>query len=118
MCSSDLCIVYNTDQYWKSLDTDENIAIKCQTRYNYYRQQFNRNHPILSIINPLTDRLVSLKVWLDSWLKMDHIDRKLFQKHNRMQLFPNSPIKGRNRVLMFVIFANYLNYYLQIIFGK
>ncbi|KAH9417095.1 hypothetical protein DERP_013211 [Dermatophagoides pteronyssinus] len=55
------------------LDTDENIAIKCQTRYNYYRQQFNHNHPILSMINPLADRLVSFKVWLDSWLKMDLI---------------------------------------------
>nr|XP_027201850.1 uncharacterized protein LOC113795826 [Dermatophagoides pteronyssinus] len=100
------CIVYNTDQYWKSLDTDENIAIKCQTRYNYYRQQFNHNHPILSMINPLADRLVSFKVWLDSWLKMDRINRKLFQKHNRMQLFPNSPIKG---LILYIIAATIVN---------
>ncbi|XP_027201842.2 uncharacterized protein LOC113795819 [Dermatophagoides pteronyssinus] len=108
------CIVYNTDQYWKSMDTDENVAIKCQTRYNYYRQQFDREHRYLSMINPLADRLVSIKVWLDSWLELDHLDQELFEKHNRMRLLLYVTNKGRIYVLLFVMMADKLIYWLHI----
>nr|XP_027201842.1 uncharacterized protein LOC113795819 [Dermatophagoides pteronyssinus] len=108
------CIVYNTDQYWKSLDTDENIAIKCQTRYNYYRQQFDREHRYLSMINPLADRLVSIKVWIDSWLELDHIDQNQFEKHNRMRLLLYVTNKARIYVLLFVMMADKLIYWLHI----
>ncbi|XP_075677400.1 uncharacterized protein LOC113795824 [Dermatophagoides pteronyssinus] len=108
------CIVYNTDQYWKSMDTEDNIQRKKSDRFQQYRQQFEHDHRFLSMINPLADRLVSLKVWIDSWLQMDRIDRKLFQQHNRMRLFPHSPIEGRNRVLLFIFLSDYFNYYFQI----
>ena len=106
------CIVYNTDQYWKSMDTEDNIQRKKSDRFQQYRQQFEHDHRFLSMINPLADRLVSLKVWIDSWLQMDRIDRKLFQQHNRMRLFPYAPIKGRNYALMFILFIDNINYFI------
>ncbi|KAH7645313.1 hypothetical protein HUG17_0851 [Dermatophagoides farinae] len=42
------CIVYNTDQYCKSRDTDENIEKKLSQRFEDYQQQFARNHRLLS----------------------------------------------------------------------
>nr|XP_027196372.1 uncharacterized protein LOC113790867 [Dermatophagoides pteronyssinus] len=108
------CVVFNTDQYWKSRDSDENIQIKKSRRFRQYRQQFERNHPYLSILNPFANRLISFRVWLDSWLQMDHIDKKLFQQHNRMRLFPNSPIKTRNRAVLFILFTNHFNYSLLV----
>nr|XP_027201852.1 uncharacterized protein LOC113795828 [Dermatophagoides pteronyssinus] len=105
------CVVYNTDQYWKSRDSDENIQIKKFRRFRKYRQQFNHDHRFLSMINPLANRLVSIRVWLDSWLQMDRIDRNLFEQHNRMRLFPHSPIKTRNRLLIFIMLINYFNHF-------
>ncbi|KAH9417092.1 hypothetical protein DERP_013208 [Dermatophagoides pteronyssinus] len=110
------CVVYNTDQYWKSRDSDENIQIKKFRRFRKYRQQFNHDHRFLSMINPLANRLVSIRVWLDSWLQMDRIDRNLFEQHNRMRLFPHSPIKTRNRLLIFIflILFQFFTYYCRV----
>ena len=112
------CVVFNTDQYWKSRDSDENVQIKKFRRFRHYRQQFNHDHRFLSMIKPLANRLVSIRVWLDSWLQMDRIDRKLFQQHNRMRLFPYAPIKGRNYALMFILFIDNCNYFAQVTYCK
>nr|XP_027201854.1 uncharacterized protein LOC113795829 [Dermatophagoides pteronyssinus] len=112
------CIVYNNDQYYKSLDTKENIQIKLSTRYNHYRQQFQKNYQYLSIINPLVDRLIWIRVWFDSWLQLDHVDKKLFIEQNKMQLFSHSSLKGRTQILLLNIFADKLIYLIHIIFGK
>nr|XP_046919572.1 uncharacterized protein LOC124499674 [Dermatophagoides farinae] len=108
------CIVRNTDQYYKSRDTDENIAMKLSQRFEDYQQQFARNHRLLSQITPIANRMVSFKVWRDSWVEMDRIDKNLFGKINKMRLFPNASIKGRNYILLFVLIMDFCNYCLHI----
>uniref|UniRef100_A0A6P6XTW4 Uncharacterized protein LOC113790868 n=1 Tax=Dermatophagoides pteronyssinus TaxID=6956 RepID=A0A6P6XTW4_DERPT len=66
------------------------------------------------MINPLANRLISIRVWLDSWLQMDRIDRELFEQHNRMLIFPNSPIKARNHELLFIFLSNIFGNFFQI----
>ncbi|KAH9417038.1 hypothetical protein DERP_013152 [Dermatophagoides pteronyssinus] len=91
------CIVYNTDQYFKSLDTIENVVIKKSKRFHQYQQNFANNYPILLKIFPnfILETLFSIRVWLDSWLQLDHVDRKLFEQQNRMRLFPHASFKCR-----------------------
>ena len=95
------CIVYNTDQYFKSLDTIENVVIKKSKRFHQYQQKFPVNHPILSGIFPnfIQETLFSIRVWIDSWLQLDHVDRKLFEQQNRMRLFPHASFKCRTNIL-------------------
>ena len=112
------CIVYNTDQYYKSQDTDENIAMKLSQRFENYQQQFARNHRLLSQIIPIANRVVSFKVWRDSWLEMDRVDRNLFENQNKMHLFPYASFKGRTYILRFVMIADALSYFSHIIGGK
>ncbi|KAH7645314.1 hypothetical protein HUG17_0852 [Dermatophagoides farinae] len=104
------CIVHNTDQYYKSRDTDENIAMKLSQRYENYHQQFVRNHRLLSQITPIAKRVVSFKVWRDSWLEMDRVDKILFEKINKMKLFPYATFKGRSYIVLFILFADRVNY--------
>ncbi|KAH7645312.1 hypothetical protein DERF_013825 [Dermatophagoides farinae] len=110
------CIVYNTDQYYKSRDTDENIAMKLSQRFEDYQQRFARNHRLLSKIIPpfLVNRLFRIRVCIDSWLQMDRVDKDLFENQNKMRLFPNAPLKGRNYILLFVLIMDFCNYCLHI----
>nr|XP_046919562.1 LOW QUALITY PROTEIN: uncharacterized protein LOC124499666 [Dermatophagoides farinae] len=103
------CIVHNTDQYYKSLDSDDNVAIKISRRLNNYQQQFARDHRLLSQITPIAKRMVSFKVWRDSWLEMDRVDRILFKK-NKMKLFPYATFKGRSYIVLFILFVDRVNY--------
>ncbi|KAH7645332.1 hypothetical protein HUG17_0870 [Dermatophagoides farinae] len=111
------CIVYNTDQYYKSRDTDENIAKKLSKRYENYQQQFARNHRLLSKIIPrfLVNHLFRIRVWIDSWLQLDRVDRNLFENQNKMRLFPNANIKSRTYVLLFVLIIDCFNFIEHII---
>ncbi|KAH7645333.1 hypothetical protein HUG17_0871 [Dermatophagoides farinae] len=106
------CIVYNTDQYYKSRDTDENIAMKLSQRFEDYQQQFVRNHRLLSKIIPrfLVNHLFRIRVWIDSWLQLDRVDRNLFENQNKMRLFPNANIKSRKHVLLFVLIIDCFNF--------
>ena len=114
------CIVFNTDQYWKSLDTKKNIQIKKSRRLNHYRQLFKQNHPFIVKIVPkfIPEKLFKFRVWLDSWLALDQVDRKLFQNQNKMQLFPHASLKCRTNILLFLFGINIFNYILQITVGK
>ena len=114
------CIVYNTDQYYKSRDTDENIAMKLSQRFEDYQQQFVRNHRLLSKIIPrfLMNHLFRIRVWIDSWLQLDRVDRNLFENQNKMRLFPNANIKSRTDVLLFVLIIDCFNFIGHILVGK
>ena len=112
------CIVHNTDQYYKSRDTDENIAMKLSQRYENYHQQFVRNHRLLSQITPIAKRVVSFKVWRDSWLEMDRVDKILFEKINKMKLFPYATFKGRSYIVLFILLADCVNYFLHLLYSK
>ena len=112
------CIVRNTDQYNKSRDTDENIAMKLSQRFENYQQQFARDHRLLSQITPIAKRVVSFKVWRDSWLEMDRVDKILFEKINKMKLFPYATFKGRSYIVMFVLFADCVNYIGHLLYSK
>nr|XP_027201841.1 uncharacterized protein LOC113795817 [Dermatophagoides pteronyssinus] len=106
------CIVYNTDQYFKSLDTIENVVIKKSKRFHQYQQNFANNYPILLKIIPnfILETLFSIRVWIDSWLQLDHVDRKLFEQQNRMRLFPHASFKCRTNILLFVLLVDLYNY--------
>ncbi|XP_075677394.1 uncharacterized protein LOC113797016 [Dermatophagoides pteronyssinus] len=110
------CIVFNTDQYWKSIDTKKNIQIKKSRRLKHYRQRFKQNHPFIVKIVPkfIPEKLFKFRVWLDSWLALDQVDRKLFQNQNKMQLFPHASLKCRTNILLFLFGINIFNYILQI----
>ena len=114
------CIVYNTDQYYKSRDTDENIAMKLSQRFENYQQQFARNHRLLSIIIPrfLVNHLFRIRVWIDSWLQLDRVDRNLFENRNKMRLFPNANRQSRTHVLLFVLIIDYCNHIIHIFICK
>ncbi|OTF79427.1 hypothetical protein BLA29_015447, partial [Euroglyphus maynei] len=62
------------------------------------------------MLNPIADLLVSIQVWLYSWLELDRVDKKLFENQNKMRLFPHSAIKGRTQVLLLVLLADKLIY--------
>ncbi|KAH7645327.1 hypothetical protein HUG17_0865 [Dermatophagoides farinae] len=109
------CIVYNMDQYYKSRDTDENIAMKLSQRFEDYQQQFALNHRLLSIIIPrLFNHWFRIRVWIDSWLQLDRVDRNLFENRNKMRLFPNANRKSRTHVLLFVLIIDFCNHILHI----
>ncbi|KAH9497875.1 hypothetical protein DERF_013823 [Dermatophagoides farinae] len=110
------CIVRNTDQYNKSRDTDENIAMKLSQRFENYQQQFARDHRLLSQITPIAKRMVSFKVWRDSWLEMDRVDKILFEKINKMKLFPYATFKGRSYIVLFILLADCVNYFLHLLY--
>ena len=113
------CIVYNTDQYYKSRDTDENIAMKLSQRFEDYQQQFARNHRLLSIIIPrLFNHWFRIRVWIDSWLQFDRVDRNFFENRNKMRLFPNANRKSRTHVLLFVLIIDFCNHILHIFICK
>ncbi|XP_075677267.1 uncharacterized protein LOC113795821 [Dermatophagoides pteronyssinus] len=105
------CIVYNTDQYWKSMDTEDNIQRKKSERFQQYCQHFEHDHRFLSkIMNPLINLFISIRVWLDSWLELDQVDQELFEKQNHMRMFLYATIKGRSRCLFLVMIADLLTY--------
>ncbi|XP_046912905.2 uncharacterized protein LOC124493842 [Dermatophagoides farinae] len=110
------CIVYNTDQYYKSLDTDKNVANKLSTRFRQYQRQFVRDHRLLSLMIPkfIMKKLIAICVWIDSWLKLDRIDKKLFINQNKMRLFPHANIKSRTHVLLFVLIIDIVNFIVHI----
>ncbi|KAH7645311.1 hypothetical protein HUG17_0849 [Dermatophagoides farinae] len=110
------CIVYNTDQYYKSQDTDKNIAMKMSKRFENYKQQFANDHRLLSKIIPrfLVDRLFRIRVCIDSWLQLDRVDRNLFENRNKMRLFPNANRKSRKNLLLFVLIIDFCNHILHI----
>ena len=114
------CIVYNTDQYYKSQDTDKNIAMKMSKRFENYKQQFANDHRLLSKIIPrfLVDRLFRIRVCIDSWLQLDRVDRNLFENRNKMRLFPNANRKSRKNLLLFVLIIDFCNHILHIFVGK
>lgn len=111
------CIVYNTEQYYKSLDTKENVAIKLTRRYNDYHQRFRRDHRILSSLKPIANLLVYIRYWLDSWFEMDRVNKKLFEK-TKLRLFPHSTIKDRNYSFLFIIIFDAFNFITHIVIGK
>ena len=113
------CIVYNTDQYWKSMDTEDNIQRKKSERFQQYCQHFEHDHRFLSkIMNPLINLFISIRVWLDSWLELDQVDQELFEKQNHMRMFLYATIKGRSRCLLLVMIADLLTYGFHVFLGK
>ena len=113
------CIVYNTDQYYKSFDKPENIATKMSIRFdNHYCQHIHhhRHHQCSSMvmkklfISIIIKHLIYIKVWLKSWLEMDHIDREMFEKINKMKLFPYATAKCRYNVVLFVMIIDFCTF--------
>ncbi|KAH7645325.1 hypothetical protein HUG17_0863 [Dermatophagoides farinae] len=115
------CIVYNTDQYHNNQDTEENIRKKYQTRLIRYRKRFRLNHrhdhhhSVLTkwLKNYLFEKLLAIRLWIQSWLEMDRMDHRKFQQ-NPMKLFPLVTLRTRIRMLLTTFIMDHINFLLHL----